>query len=216
MFHASFSFFPHVFNYTCFHFWFRISFSTVTQLCPTLCDPMDYSTPGFPVHHQLLEFTQTHVHGVGDAIQPSHPLSYPSPPAFNFPSIMVFSNESVLHIRWPKYWSLSFSISPSNEYSGLISFRSGLTSLQCKDSGESFARLQFKSINSSVLSFLYSPTLISIHDYWNIFILYCNIYKYYIYTFIYWKQKYNIWKDNLTMNIKSINTVISFCLIFYF
>ena len=83
---------------------------------------MDCSTPGFPVHHQLPEFAQNHVHQVGDAIQPSHPLSFPSPSAFN-PSIRVFSNESVLHIRWPKYWSFNFSISPSNEYSGLISFR---------------------------------------------------------------------------------------------
>ena len=84
---------------------------------------MDYSTPGFPVHHQLQELAQTHVHQVGDAIQPSHLccplLLLPS----IFPSIRVFSNESVLHIRWPKNWSFSFSISPSNEYSGLISFR---------------------------------------------------------------------------------------------
>ena len=84
---------------------------------------MDCSTPGLPVHHQLPEFTQTHVHWVGDAIQPSHPLSSPSPPAFNFPSIRVFSNESVLCIRWPKYWSFSFNINPSNEHPGLISFR---------------------------------------------------------------------------------------------
>ena len=84
---------------------------------------MDCSMRDFPVHHQLLEFTQTHVHWVGDAIQPSHlcrPLLLP--PSI-FPSIRVFSNESVLHIRWPKYWSYSFNISPFNEYSGLISFR---------------------------------------------------------------------------------------------
>ena len=79
---------------------------------------MNCSTSGFPVHHQLLEFTQTHVHGVGDAIQPSHPLSPPIPP-----SIRVFSNESILCIRWAKYWHFHFSISPSSEYSGLISFR---------------------------------------------------------------------------------------------
>ena len=86
---------------------------------------MDYSTPGFPVHHQLLELSQTHVHRVGDAIQPCHPLLSPSPPAFNlsYPSIRVFSNESVLCIRWSKYWSFSFSISPSNENPGLTSFR---------------------------------------------------------------------------------------------
>ena len=93
------------------------------QSCPILCDPMDCNTPGLPVHHQLPELTQTHVHRVGDAIQPSHPPSSPSPPPSVFPSIRVFSNESVLHIRWPKYWSFSFSLSPSNEYSGLISFR---------------------------------------------------------------------------------------------
>ena len=85
--------------------------------------PHGLQTPGFPVHHQLLELTQTHVHWVGDSIQPSHPLSPPSPPTSIFPSIRVFSTERVLRIKWPKYWSVSFSISPSNEYSGLISFR---------------------------------------------------------------------------------------------
>ena len=86
---------------------------------------MDCSIPGLPVHHQLLELTQTHGHWVGDTIQPSHPLSSPSPPTFNLSqkTQRVFSNESVLRIRWPKYWGFSFSISPSNEYSGLISFR---------------------------------------------------------------------------------------------
>ena len=102
--------------------WLVVQFSLVNQLSLTLCNPMDYSTPGFHVHHQLLEFTQTHVHWVGDAIQPSPPLSSPSSASI-FPSISVFSNESVLHIRWPKYWSFSFSISPSNEYSRLMSFR---------------------------------------------------------------------------------------------
>ena len=84
---------------------------------------MDCSLPGLPVHPQLLEFTQTNVHHVSDAIQPSHPLCPFLLPPTIFPSIRVFSNESVLHIRWPKYWSFSFNISPSNEYSGLISFR---------------------------------------------------------------------------------------------
>ena len=101
----------------------KVQFSSVAQSCPTLCDPMDCSTQGFPVHHQLPELTQTHVHCVGDAIQPSHPLSSPSPLPSVFPRIRLFSNESVLRIRWPKYWSFSFSISPSNEYSGFISFR---------------------------------------------------------------------------------------------
>ena len=97
--------------------------SSVTQSCLILCNPMDCSTPGLPVHHQLPEFTQTQVHRVGDAIQPSHPLSSPSLPAPNPSSIRVFSNESTLPMRWPKYWSFSFSISPSNEHPGLISFR---------------------------------------------------------------------------------------------
>ena len=99
-------------------------FSSVTQSCLTLCDPMNRSTPGLPVHHQLPEFTQTHVRWVSDAIQPSHPLSSPSPllPAIP-PSIRVFSNESNLRVRGPKYWSISFSISPSKEHPGLISFR---------------------------------------------------------------------------------------------
>ena len=84
---------------------------------------MDCSTPGFPVHQQLPELAQTHVYQVGDAIQPSHSLSSPSPPAFNLSQYQVFSSESFLRIGWPKYWSFNFSISPSNEYSGLISFR---------------------------------------------------------------------------------------------
>ena len=99
-----------------------IKFSSVAQLCPTLCNPMDCSMPGFPVHHHLLELAQTHVHRFGDGIQPSHPLSSPSPPVSIFPSIRVFSNVSALHVRWPKFWSFSINISPSNEYSGLISF----------------------------------------------------------------------------------------------
>ena len=96
---------------------------SVNKWCPILCNPMDCSTPNFPVHHQLLELAQTHVHGVSDAIQPSHPLSSLLLLPSTFPSIRVFSNELALHIRWPRYWSFSFSISPSNEYSGFISFR---------------------------------------------------------------------------------------------
>ena len=98
-----------------------VQFSSVSQLCPTLCDPMNCSTPGFPVHHQFPELTQTHVHRLCDAIQPSYPLSSPS----IFPSISVFSNESVLRIRWPKYCSFSFNISPCNEYLARGSARLG-------------------------------------------------------------------------------------------
>ena len=89
------------------------------QSCLTLCDPMNRSMPVLPIHHQFPEFTQTHVHWIRDA-QPSHPLSSPSPPAPNPSSIRVFSNESILRMRWPKYWSFSFSIIPSKEHPGLI------------------------------------------------------------------------------------------------
>ena len=106
-----------------------VQFSSVTQSCPILCNPMDCSMPGFPVHHQLLELTQNHVHWVGNAIQPSHSLlPFLLLPSV-FPSIRVFSNESVLCISWPKNWNFSFSISLSNEYSGLISFRIGWVDL---------------------------------------------------------------------------------------
>ena len=98
-------------------------FSSVVQWCPTLCNPMDYSTPGLPVHHQLLESTQLMPF---ESMMPSNHLILCCPllllPSI-FPSINIFSNESILCIRWPKYWRFSFSISPSNEYSGLISFR---------------------------------------------------------------------------------------------
>ena len=96
---------------------------SVTQSCPTLCAPMDCSMPGLPVLHHLLELAQTHVHWVGDAIQSSYPLSPLLLLPWTFPSIRVFSNELAVCITWPKYWSFSFSISNSNEYSGLISFR---------------------------------------------------------------------------------------------
>ena len=114
-----------------------------------------------PCYHQLPEFTQTHVHRVGDAIQPPHPLSSllllpPIPP-----SIRVFSSESTVRVRWPKYWSFSFSISPSKEIP-----QNGLVGSPCspRDSQESSRTPQFKRINSSVLGFLHSPTLTSIHD----------------------------------------------------
>ena len=140
---------------------------SAAQSFPTLYDPVDCSMPGFPVLHHLLELAQTHVHWVGDVIQSSHPLLYPSPPPSIFPSIRVFSNESALHIRWSKYWSFSFNISPSNEYSGLVSY-DGLVGFLCspRDSQESSPTPQFKSINSSALTFLYGPTLTLIHDYW--------------------------------------------------
>ena len=135
-----------------------IQFSSVDQSCPTPCDSMNCSMPGLPVRHQLPESTQTHVHRVSDAIQPSHPLSSPSP-ALNLSQHQVFSNESALRVRWPKYWSFSFNISPSNEHPGLISFRMDWLDL-CSpwDSKESSLIPQFKSINSLVLSFLYGPT----------------------------------------------------------
>ena len=110
---------------------------------------------GFPIHHQLPELAQTHVHRVDDAIQPYHPLTSPSPLPSIFPSIRVFSNGSVIHIRWPKYWSFSFSTSPSNEYLGLISFRMDwLNLLAVQGTFKSLLQIsQFKSINSWMLSF---------------------------------------------------------------
>ena len=128
----------------------NIQFSSVAQSCPTLCNPMRCSTPGHPVHHQLPEFTQTHVHQVGDAT--NHlilccPLLLP--PSI-FPSIRVFSNESVLHIRWPKYWSFTFNISPSSEYSGLISFRMDWLDLLAVQ-GTLKSLLQHHSSKASVL-----------------------------------------------------------------
>ena len=102
--------------HTCMYVHVMVHFSSVAQSCPTLCDPMIHSTPGLPVHQQLPEFTQTHIHRVRDAIQPSHPLLCPYPPPPIPLSFRVFSNESTLRMRWPKYWSFSFSISPSNEH----------------------------------------------------------------------------------------------------
>ena len=125
-------------------------FSSVAQSCPTLHDPMNRSIPGLPVHHQLPEFTQTHVHRVGDAIQPSHSLSSPSPPAPIPPNIRVFSNESALCMRWPKYWSFSFSISPSNEHTGLISFRMNWLDLLAVQ-GTLKSLLQHHSSKASIL-----------------------------------------------------------------
>ena len=123
---------------------------SVTQSCPTLCDPMDCSMLGFPVLHHLQELAQTHVHSVSDAIQPSHPLSFPSLLPSIFPSIRVFSNESALHIRWPKYWSFKFNISLSNEYLGLISFRMDWLDLLAVQ-GTLKSLLQHHSLKASIL-----------------------------------------------------------------
>ena len=138
-----------------------IQFGSVTQSCLTLCDPMDCSMPGFPVHHQLPELVQIHVCRVSDAIQPSHLLLSPSPPAFSLAQQQSLSNESVLGIRWPKYWN--FSISPSNEYSGLIFFRIDWFDL-LEVQGTLKSLLQHRSSKAPILNFLYGPTLISIHD----------------------------------------------------
>ena len=144
-------------------------FSSVAQSCLTLCNPMDCSKPGFPVHHQLLELAQTHVHRIGAAIRPvilCRPLLLlPS----IFPSIRVFPNESVLHIRWPKYWNFkaSASVLLVNIQDWFPLGWTGWISLQSKGFSRAFSyTTQFKSINSSVLSFLYGPALTSIHDYW--------------------------------------------------
>ena len=146
-----------------------VQFSSVAQLCPTPFDLMDCSMPGLPVHHYLLAFTQTRVHRVSDAIQPSHPLSSPSPPAPIPPSVRVFSDESTLHMRWPKYWSFSFSIIPSKEIPGLISYRMDWLDLLAVQ-GMLKSLLQQHSSKASVLRcsafFIHSPTLTSKHDHW--------------------------------------------------
>ena len=128
-----------------------LQFSSVAQLCPTLCDSHEAcSMPGLPVHHQPPEFTQTHIHQVGDAIPPSHPLSSPFPPAPIPPSIRVFSKKSTLRMRWPKYWSFSFSIIPSKRHPGLISFRMDWLDLLAVQ-GTLKSLLQHHSLKASVL-----------------------------------------------------------------
>ena len=145
-----------------------LPFSSITQLCLTLCNPMDCSTPSFPVLYQLPELTQTHVHRVGDAIQSFYPLWSPFPPIFNLSQHQGLFQWVSFRIKWPKYWYFSFSISPSNEYSGLISFRiDWLDRLAVQGTLKSL--LQHYSSKASILwcsAFLYSPTLTSIHDYW--------------------------------------------------
>ena len=128
----------------------NIQFSSITQSCLTLCDPMNRSTPGIPIHHQLPEFTQTHVHRVRDAIQPSHPWSSPSSPALNPSQHQSLFHESTLRMRWPKYWSFSFSIIPSKEHPGLISFRMDWTDLLAVQ-GTLKSLLQHHSSNASIL-----------------------------------------------------------------
>ena len=135
-----------------------VQFSSVTQSCPTLCDPMNHSTPGLPVHHQLPEFTQTHVHRVSDAIQASHPLSSPSSPApQSLPASKSFAMSQLFA------WG-----GQSTGVSALASFlpekSQGWSPCSPRDSQESSPTPQFKSVNSSVLSLLHSPTLTSIHD----------------------------------------------------
>ena len=157
---------PPVWN---FHVSFKLLLSFSVQFshssCPTLYDPIDCSTPSFPILHHLPELASAHVHWVGDDIQLSCPLSSPYPPPSIFPSTRVFSNESALHIRWLKYWSCI--ISPANEYSGLVSFRIDWFDLLAVQGTLEFSPTpHFKSINSSMLSLLYGPTLTSIHDYW--------------------------------------------------
>ena len=144
------------------------SFSSVAHSCPTLCDPVNCSTPGLPVHHQLLEFTQTHIHQVGDAIQPSHPLSSPSPPAPNpsqHQSLFQWVNSShevakVLEFQ-PQHQSFQWTPRTDLLQDGLVG-----SPYSPRDSQESSPTPQFKSINFLALSFLHSPTLTSIHDQW--------------------------------------------------
>ena len=139
--------------------------SSVTQLCLILCDPMDCSMPGFPVHHQLPELAHTHVHLVGDAIHPSNPLSSPSPPAFNLSQHQghfkwVSSSHQVPKVLEFQHQSFQWIFRTDFLYNWLVWFP-----CSPRDSQESIPAPQFKSISSSVLSFLSSPTLTSIHDY---------------------------------------------------
>ena len=161
------------------HRLFSQSVSSVTQLCPTLCDPMDCSTPGFPVHQQLSELAQIHVHQVGDTLWPSHPLLLPSPPAFNLSQHQdlfkwVNTSHQVAKVLALQLQHRSFQWMFRNDflYNGLVgspcSPRRSLGSSQEDpwDSQGSSPTPQFKSINFLTLSHLYSPTLISIRDYW--------------------------------------------------
>ena len=154
-----------------------VQFSSVTQSYPTLCDPMNCSTPGLPVHRQLPESTQTNVHWVGDAIQPSHLLSSPSPPALNLSQHqglfkwVSFSHQEAKVLEF-QLQDQSFQWTPRTDL-----LKDGLVWSLCspRDSQESSPTPQFKSINSSVLSFLYSPTLTSTHDCWKNHSFLCHL-----------------------------------------
>ena len=147
--------------------WILIQFSSVAQLCPTLCNPRNHSTPGLPVHHQLPEFTQTHVHWVGDAIQPSSsvvpfsscPQSLPASGSFPMSQLFSWGGQSI-------EVSASASVLPMNTQDWSPLEWTGWTPLQSRDPQESSPTPQFKSINSLALSFLHSPTLTSIHNHW--------------------------------------------------
>ena len=151
-----------------FIFSLPLSFSccSVTQSHLTLYDPMGFRRPGFPALYRLPELAQTHIHRVDDATQPFDPLSSLSPPALNLSQYQgLFQWVSSSH-QMAKYWSFSFSISPSNEYSGLISFRMDWLDLLAVQGTLKSLLQEFKSINSSALRFVYHPTLTSIHDYY--------------------------------------------------
>ena len=144
-----------------------VQFSSVTQSCPTLCDPMNHSTPALPVQHQIPEFTQIHIHRVSDTIQPSHPLSSPSPtlsPSQHQSRFQwVSSSHEVAKVLEFQLQHHSFQRNPRADL-----FQNGLVGSPCspRDSQESSSAPQFKSINSSMLSLLHSPALTSIHDHW--------------------------------------------------
>ena len=144
---------------------FTTQFSSLAQSCSILCNPMDCSMPGFPVHHQLLELGQTHVHRVGDAIQPSYPLLSPSPPAFNL-------SQHQRLFQWVDFMQVAKGKElqqQSFQWIFRVDFLWDLlvwSPCSPRDSQESPPTPQFKSINSSVFSFLYSPTLTSIHNHW--------------------------------------------------
>ena len=149
-----------------------VMFSSVAQSCLTLCDPMNCSMPGLPVHHQLPESTRTHVHQVGDAIQPSYPLPSLLLLPLIPPSIRFFPNESTLRMRWPKYWSFSFSIIPSKEHPGLIAFRMDWLDLLAVQ-GTLRSLLQHHSSKASILqhSAFFAVQLMSVHDHWKTYSL---------------------------------------------